>query len=97
MEEDGKVLGQASVSPPDEHGEARVQVQMASGHLPAGTRRKVTDAVHDTLAKDQTQHLTATVPIGDAELVEGLRDRLDDPELRAAGSTSIITGDLKPN
>jgi hypothetical protein len=57
----------------------------------------VADAVHEAVVEDQTRRLTATVPLGDAELVEGLRSHLDDVELRAAGATSIIVGDVKPD
>ena len=95
VEEDGKVVAQASVSPADENGEAQVQVHVASGHLPAGTRQKVAEAVHEALNEDQTRRVTAAVPIGDAELVEGIRSRLDDAELRAAGATSIIQGEVR--
>jgi hypothetical protein len=54
------------------------------------------DAVHEAVTEDHASRLTAAVPCGDAELVEGICDHLDDVELRAAGSTSIIKGDLKP-
>ena len=97
VEEDGEVLAQASVSPTDENGEARVQVHVASGHLPGGTRQKVAEAIHEVLNEDQARRVTAAVPIGDTELVEGFRSRLDDTELRAAGATSIIEGEVRPD
>jgi hypothetical protein len=96
VEEGGSVLAEATVSVVAETGEARAQVHVASGHLPVGTRQKVADAVHEVVVEEQTQRLTATVPLGDAELVEGFRNHLDDVELRAAGATSIIVGDVKP-
>ena len=96
VEKEGQLLAQVTVTAADENGEARAQVHMASGQLPAGTRQQVVDAVHEAVTEDDAQHLTATVPLGDAELVEGLRDHLHDVELRAAGATSIIDGDIPP-
>ena len=95
VEEDGQVLAQATISMADEDGDALAQVHVAPGHIPVGTRQKVVDAVHEAVTEDQAKRLTATVPCGDAELVEGIRDHLDDVELRAAGATSIIQGDVK--
>ena len=95
VEDDGRTLAQATVSLDTESGQASAQVSVASGQLPIGTRQKVVDAVHEAVSEDQIR-LTATVPLGDAELVDGIRDHLDDAELRAAGATSIITGDVKP-
>ena len=97
VEEDGQVLARATVTNASEEGESRAQVQMASGHLPVGTRQKVVDAVQEAVIEHQTRRLTVTVPCGDAELVEGIWDHLDHVELRAAGATSIIRGDVKPD
>jgi hypothetical protein len=96
VEEGGSVLAEATVSLANDNGEAHAQVSVAPGHLPVGTRQKVVDAVHEAVIEDHTQRLRATVPLGDAELVEGLRNHLDDVVLRAAGATSIIEGDVKP-
>lgn len=94
VEENGEVLAQATISPPDENHAARAEVTVAPGHLPVGTRQKMADAVYEAVCDDHAGHLTATVPKGDAELVEGIRDHLSDVELRAAGATSIIEGDI---
>jgi hypothetical protein len=90
----GDVLAEATISTPDDNGEVRVAVAMASGHLPAGARQRMADAIHETVINDHADRLTASVPLGDAELVDGIRQHLDDPELRAAGATSIIEGDI---
>jgi hypothetical protein len=94
VEDEGAVVAQASVSVSDGH-VAHAQVHVASGHLPVGTRQKMVDAVHEAVCEDDGRHLTASVPLGDAELVQGLTDHLDDVTLRAAGATSIIDGDVK--
>lgn len=95
VQEGGHVVARATVSTADENGAARAQVHVSAGHLPVGTRQKVVDAVHEALTDDHARRVTATVPLGDVELVKGLRDHLDDVELRAAGATSIIEGDVK--
>ena len=52
------------------------------------------DAVHEAVVADRAGHLTASVPQGDAELVNGIRDHLSDVHVRAAGASSIIEGDV---
>lgn len=97
FEQDGKMLAQATVSAADDEGAARAQVHMAAGQLPVGTRQKVADAVHEAVVQEHATHLTATVPCGDVELVEGIGQHLEHVELRAAGATSIIRGDVGPS
>lgn len=92
---EGDVLAEASVSTPDDDGEVRVAVHVAPGQLPAGARQRMADAIHDTLTENNAERVTATVPLGDAELVDGIREHLDHAELRAAGATSIIQGDVR--
>jgi hypothetical protein len=93
----GETLAEATISNGEEEAEVRVAVHVASGHLPAGARQRLTEAIHEAVVEDHAERLTATVPLGDAELVEGLRDHLSDVELRAAGSTSIIEGGVVPD
>ena len=90
----GETLAHATISDPDGKGESRVDVHTESGHLPVGARRRLADAVHEVVTEVQADRVVATVPMGDAELVEGMRHHLNDVELRAAGSTGIITGSV---
>ena len=90
----GETLAEATISPPDSDGEARVDVHTESGHLPAGARQRLADAIHEVVTDDHAERISATVPMGDAELVEGIRGHLNDVVLRAAGATSIIEGDV---
>ena len=96
VDDGGEVLAQATVTTPEGTGAAHAEVSMAPGHLPVGTRQRVADAVHEAVVADHASHLTASVPQGDAELVDGIRDRLSDVHVRAAGATSIIEGDVDP-
>ena len=96
VEDGGEVLAEATISAPDEASCARAEVTVAPGHLPVGTRQKMADAVHEAVCDDKARHLTASVPKGDAELVDGIRRHLSDVDVRAAGSSSIIEGDVDP-
>src|SRR6187200_2384065 len=69
----GETLAEATISPPDSDGEARVDVHTESGHLPAGARQRLADAIHEVVTDDHAERISATVPMGDAELVEGIR------------------------
>jgi hypothetical protein len=95
VEDDGQLLSEATISGPDENNEARAQVHVASGHLPAGTRQKMADALHEAVTEDDAERLTASVPRGEAELVEGICEHLGDVEMRSAGATSFIKGEVK--
>ena len=90
----GETVAEATISPPDDDGQARVDVHTESGHLPVGARKRMADAIHEAVTEDEADRISATVPLGDAELVEGIREHLVDVELRAAGATSIIEGRL---
>lgn len=96
VEDGGEVVAQAAITTTDGAGEARAEVSIAPGHLPVGTRQRVADAVHEAVVADHAGHLTASVPQGDAELVDGIRDHLSDVHLRAAGASCIIEGDVDP-
>ena len=96
VEADGEILAEATISAPDADNCARAEVTVAPGHHPVGTRQQMADAVHEAVCNDNARHLTASVPKGDAELVNGIRDHLSDVELRVAGASSIIQGDVDP-
>jgi hypothetical protein len=95
VEEDGVVMADATVSPLDSDHRTYVQVHVAAGHLPCGTRHKLVDALYEAVSGSNATSLVATVPLGDAELVEGLREHLFNVKLRAAGATSILEGQVQ--
>jgi hypothetical protein len=41
--------------------------------------------------------LEATVPLGDGESLERLRERTDDTAARSAGSTALVDGKIPPD
>jgi hypothetical protein len=71
-------------------GTARTSLHAASGHIPPGTRASLVDAVMDLPEVQASTRLEATVPIGDGEALERLRQRTDDAVTRPAGSTALL-------
>jgi hypothetical protein len=71
-------------------GTARTSLHAASGHIPPGTRASLVDAVMDLPEVQASARLEATVPIGDGEALERLRQRTNDAVTRPAGSTALL-------
>jgi hypothetical protein len=97
LEEDGRLLAEATLSDVDESGRLQAQVHVEAGHLPPGTRSAMAEAIHERVQSSSAEHLTAAVPLGDGELIDGIRRPLTDVTLRAAGVTSLIDGDVAPS
>ena len=93
VEVDGTVVAEAIVTTTDAL--ARAQVHVEPGHLPVGARQQVAAAVHDAAVADSAEHLSAALPRGDAELVEEMREHLEHAELRSAGASSILEGEVR--
>jgi hypothetical protein len=90
VEEDGRVLAEATVHSDAEQQTAHADLHVEAGHLPVGTRSRLVDAVLDQSAAG-TQ-LDATLPAGDSEILDRLRDRCDDVQARSAGASTLATG-----
>jgi hypothetical protein len=56
-------------------GTARASLHATPGHLPPGIRASLVDAVMDTPEVQTSTRLEATVPLGDSESLERLRQR----------------------
>jgi hypothetical protein len=54
------------------------------------------DAVMDLPGVQASSRLEATVPLGDAESLERLRERTEDTIARPAGSTALVDADIPP-
>ena len=63
-----------------EHAEGTVRTSLlpSSGHTPPGSRASLVDAVMDLPEVQAGSRLEATVPLGDAESLERLRERTED-------------------
>lgn len=77
-------------------GTARTSLYPPSGHAVPGSRASLVDAVMETPEVQASSRLEATIPLGDAESLERLRERTDDTVARPAGSTALVDGDVPP-
>jgi hypothetical protein len=77
-------------------GTVRTSLLPSSGHTPPGSRASLVDAVMDLPEVQASSRLEATVPLGDAESLERLRERTEDTVTRPAGSTVLVDADIPP-
>jgi hypothetical protein len=91
--DDGRPLAVAHIDLPDPL-VARASLHVASGHLPAGTRAKLVDAVFDDPDVRARRQVQITLPLGDTEILNRLRERGVIAAFRAAGSTCLVEADL---
>ena len=75
-------------------GVVRAALNVEPGHQPTGSRKRLVDAVLDRPEVHDQQRLEATLPIGDTEILERLRERCDDVQTRSAGATCLVDADL---
>jgi hypothetical protein len=61
-----------------------------AGQLPPGTRTQLVDAVLDLPELPPGTHLKATVPAGDGEMLDRMRERCRDVETHRAGVSLIV-------
>lgn len=77
-------------------GTARASLHATPGHIPPGSRASLVDAVMDTPEVQASTRLEATVPLGDGESLERLRQRTEDAVTRPAGSTALFDANIPP-
>jgi hypothetical protein len=75
----------------------RVLLHVASGHFTPGRRAGLVDAVMALPEVQASARLEATVPLGDTELLERLRQRTHDAVTRPAGCTALVDADIPPH
>jgi hypothetical protein len=91
---DGRLAGIATVSRTEDPAVVRSAMHVESGHLPPGARSSLVDAVLDDPDVLRASHLTASMPTGDTEMVDRVRERAGVVELRATGATKLVDADL---
>lgn len=89
LEDNGRVVASAEVRTPEE-GAARASFHIEPGHLPPGTGSALVDAVLDAADTRPGDRLTASAPLGDAEILHRVHDRYTDVTTRSAGATLLI-------
>jgi hypothetical protein len=75
-------------------GTARVSLHAASGHVAPGRRADLVDAVVESPEVQESSRLEATIPLGDGESLDRLRERTEETTSRAAGSTALVDASL---
>lgn len=98
VKEDGQTVAAAEVTTSQEaDGTAQASLHAASGHIAPGSRASLVDAVLDLPEVQASARLEATVPLGDGESLERLRERTDDTATRPAGSTALVDAKIPPD
>jgi uncharacterized phage protein gp47/JayE len=77
-------------------GTARASLHAAPGHVAPGSRASLVDAIMDLPEVQASTRLEATVPLGDGESLERLRERTEDSVTRPAGSTALLDATIPP-
>jgi hypothetical protein len=78
-------------------GTVRTSMYAKSERVRPGDRASLVDEVMGLPEVKASNRMEATVPFGDAESVERLRERTDDAVLRAAGGTTLLDANLPPD
>jgi hypothetical protein len=78
-------------------GTVRTSMYAKSEHVRPGDRAALVDEVMGLPEVKASDRVEATVPYGDAESVERLRERTDDAVLRAAGGTTLLDANVPPD
>ncbi len=76
-------------------GTTRASLHAASGHVAPGRRADLVDAVVDLPEVQASSRLEATIPLGDGETLDRLRERTEETTSRAAGSTALVDASLQ--
>jgi hypothetical protein len=94
IEDDGRTLASAEVHVTDRPGVVHTDLHVESGPLPPDTRAHLVDAVLEHPDVHSADHLVATMPTGDTEMLDRVRERCEDVETHAAGATKIVDARL---
>ena len=78
-------------------GTVRASMYAKNENVRPGDRAALVDEVMGLPEVQASDRVEATVPRGDAESVERLRERTDDAVLRAAGGTTLLDANLPPD
>jgi hypothetical protein len=97
VKDENQTIAAAEVTPLDNSaGTVRTSFLPSPGPAPPGSRARLVDAVMDLPEVQDSSRIEATVPLGDTESLERLRDRTDETVTRPAGSTALVDGDIPP-
>jgi hypothetical protein len=77
-------------------GTVRASLHAQAGHITPGRRASLVDAVMDLPEVQASVRLEATIPLGDGESLDRLRERTDGAVTRQAGSTALLDANIPP-
>ena len=77
-------------------GTARVSLHAEPGHIPAGRRVSLVDAVLDLPEVQESARVEAAFRLGDGESLLRLQERCQDVRTRPAGWSALVDADLPP-
>ena len=89
VEEDGRVLADARLTQ-NAAGGTQATMHVESGQLPQSTRARLVDAVIDSPTVQPGSRLHVTMPAGDGEILDRVKERCDDVESRGAGTSCLV-------
>jgi hypothetical protein len=75
-------------------GTVRTSMHAKDAYVRPGYRASLVDAVMDLPEVQASDRVEAAIPYGDAESLERLRERTEDPQARAAGSTTLFDANI---
>jgi hypothetical protein len=94
IEDDGRLLAEADVHIKD--GALQAALRVESGHIPPGTRSRLVDAVLDLARVEAGTPLEMTVPAGDGEMLQRVRERCTSLDTHAAGASCRVFATVPP-
>jgi hypothetical protein len=95
VKDGGQTVAAAEVQPLEQpEGIVRTSLHPPSGHFPPGSRASLVDAVLELPEVQASSRLEATVPLGDTESLERLRERTEETVTRPAGSTALVDAEI---
>ena len=90
IQDGGRLLAAADLFPTDDPGVVHSALHVESGHVPVGTRARLVDAVLAHPRVDRAERLLVTMPLGDTEMLDRVRERCAAVQTRAAGATKLV-------
>ena len=91
----GQPVAAAEVTTADgADGTVRASLQTPAGHITPGRRASLVDEVMDLPEVQASARMEATIPLGDGESLERLRERTEDAVTRPAGSTVLLDANI---
>jgi len=76
-------------------GTVRTSLYPSSGHIPPRGRPGLVDSVLDLPEVQASAQLEATIPLGDTEALQRLRERTRDAVTRPADSTALVDAAIR--